>query len=218
MEKSNIILLVITSALLGGMVGYVAGSHGDHHDDHSEHMERSGSHDHDMTGSRNKQHHQSNDSTQRTGDGHDMHNMIVENEKDFLLGMIPHHEEAVETAKEVLARGATTPEIKSLVEGIISSQEKEIAEMKAWYLTWYGDIYQDSGRYQPMMRELRELSGISLDKVFLEDMIIHHEGAITMTNSVEPYITQEEIRQLTTDIKTNQSNEIDIMKDILAGI
>ena len=149
--------------------------------------------------------------------GH-MMGMAVASEKDFLEGMIPHHQEAVDTAKEVIERGGSTPEIKALVEGIVVAQEKEIADMKTWYGAWYGAPYVDNGKYEPMMRELENLSGAALDKAFLEDMIMHHMGAIMMARSVAPYVEHDEIKNLTQAIVTTQSEEILEMRRMLSGL
>ncbi len=146
------------------------------------------------------------------GMGHGM--MMVATEKEFLTEMIPHHEEAVTTAKEVLARGATTPEIKTLVEGIITAQEKEIADMKTWYQAWYGTPYTPSGKYQPMMRDLSKLNGAELDKVFLEDMIMHHMGAIMMAHSVQGVTEHKEVETLSKAIIESQSKEIQQMRQL----
>ncbi|MBP9842877.1 MAG: DUF305 domain-containing protein [Candidatus Pacebacteria bacterium] len=158
-----------------------------------------------------------NRSMEGSGMGQMMH-MMVTSEKSFIEEMIPHHQEAVDTAKEVITRGGTTPEVKTLVENIVVAQEKEIAEMEQWYETWYGTPYQDTGTYQPMMCELASLSGSELDKAFLSDMIMHHMGAIMMARSVQPYVEHDEIEQLTSAIVTTQSEEITQMRNLLTNL
>jgi uncharacterized protein (DUF305 family) len=149
------------------------------------------------------------------GQADHMMGMMVSSEREFLEGMIPHHQEAVNTAQEVIARGGTTPEIKQLALDIVAAQEKEIAEMKQWYADWYGTQYTDNGKYQPMMRELEKLSGKELDRAFLEDMIMHHMGAIMMARSVHPHIEHQEMKQLTEAVVSTQSKEIGQMQQML---
>lgn len=54
----------------------------------------------------------------------------------FLNAMIPHHEGALAMAKDVLSK-SKRPETKKLAQEIISSQQKEIDQMKQWRKAWY---------------------------------------------------------------------------------
>ncbi len=220
--KNNTILITIGALILGGLAGYgFANERGD--------WSRGGYEDKDRYGEIPMGMHRmpdgsmmgNADTSSNTGMGM-MHGgmgmMIVESEKEFITEMIPHHQEAVDTAKEVLARGATTPEIKKLVEGIVTAQEKEIADMKSWYQTWYGTQYTPSGKYEPMMRDLERLSGKDLDKAFLEDMIMHHMGAIMMAHSVQGVIEHKEVEDLSKAIIDSQSKEIQLMRQLRTGL
>ena len=64
----------------------------------------------------------------KTGDAFD---------KAFLEEMIVHHQGAVLMAQSAL-KNAKHQEIKDLSSGIISAQNKEIADMKGWLGSWYG--------------------------------------------------------------------------------
>jgi uncharacterized protein (DUF305 family) len=150
--------------------------------------------------------------------GMDHSAMMVGSEREFVVGMIPHHQEAVDTASEVLARGGSITELTILAEEIIAAQETEIALLKEWHMEWYREPYREDAVYQSMMRDLSQLSGTDLDRRFLEDMIPHHMGAIMMAQSVRPYIEHQEITDMTDAIMTTQSAEIELMQDLLEKI
>ncbi len=197
----NIVLIASIALLIGGMGGYLIA---DKDDDGMKGM------DHSMM-----QHDDTDSDRMPMGNmgGMDHSAMMVASEQDFLIGMIPHHQEAVDTAREVVERGGSTPEIQALAENIILAQETEISDMKAWYQAWYGEAYaSEAGDYQPMMRELSGLSGAEIDKRFLEDMVMHHRGAIMMAQSVQEYIEHQEIADLSEAIILTQTEEIKVMK------
>jgi uncharacterized protein (DUF305 family) len=206
--KQNTMLIAVIALLIGGIGGYIIADRGDYgmeSMDHSMMMFDGSNQDMDdmpMDG--------------RMGMDHSA--MMVSSEREFLTGMIPHHQEAVDTAKEVIERGGSTPEIKALAENIIIAQELEIAEMKQWYLAWYGEEYVADDSYQPMMRELAGLSGAELDQRFLEDMVMHHMGAIMMARSVQSYIEHQEIEVLSQAIVETQSVEIELMQALLQNL
>ncbi len=59
-------------------------------------------------------------------------------DKSFISEMILHHEGAVEMA-ELALTNAGHQEIKDLAQAIISAQNKEISDMKAWQMTWFNN-------------------------------------------------------------------------------
>ncbi|NCN52767.1 DUF305 domain-containing protein [Candidatus Parcubacteria bacterium] len=190
MKQTTIIVLVLGALLLGGVVGVY------------------------MTTMSNQEP-ESNDSVAVMDHGDSMH---VTSEKAFLEGMIPHHQEAIDTAREVLARGGTTEEIRTLATNVVAAQESEVASMKEWYRAWYDVPYTPSPMYMSMMRELEPLSGTAIDRAFLEDMIGHHQGAIAMAESVRPYIEHTEITLLANAVVETQTAEILEMKRLLSTL
>lgn len=217
MTKNTILLAAVALVLIGGIGGYALKSssmYGRHSEQHRPGM----SNDYEKNTPSAKSVQKSDAMNMMDHSGHNMMAMQVASEREFIEHMIPHHEEAVTTAKEVLARGATTPAIKSLVEGIVTAQEKEIADMKSWYKNWYGEDYTDKKTYVPMMRDLSKLSGADLDTAFLDDMIMHHMGAVMMAKSVVPHIEHVEITTLSQTIISSQTAEIDTMRSLLTDL
>ena len=202
--KNNTYALVGIGALIIGILGGYLVSH----DGYYERMRGAwGKENRDMA------HNNANgEDMMHQGHGGDVQNGL--SERAFLEHMIPHHQEAVDTAKQVVARG-DNPEVKALAESIIVAQEKEIADMKSWYQAWYGTEYKASTPYEPMMRDLSTLSGNALDRAFVEDMIVHHTGALTTNQQVVPNLVHDEIKALVTSIAETQSAEIITMRILL---
>lgn len=63
-----------------------------------------------------------------------------------------------------------------------------------------------------MTEELKKQNGSEFDKLFLEEMIVHHQGAIDMANLVLQKSSRPELRSLANDIIVAQTKEIDQMK------
>jgi uncharacterized protein (DUF305 family) len=164
-------------------------------------------------------------------DGHGWHMdhaSMVTDVLSFVAEMIPHHQEAVDTSTFVLSQTSNT-KLKPLLQNIIDTQQKEIAMMKWWLMQYFsGEQYTPS--YMLMMRPLQNLTGNALDTVYMQDMILHHKGALDMANKIlsvmndeDPNIrlTQEmanfrtQIRQFAQDIITTQTQEIQLFEQLL---
>lgn len=99
----------------------------------------------------------------------------VDSEFEYLTQMIPHHEEAIDSA-EALLEGTERPEMEAFAEDIIDTQSAEVDQMQEWLAAWYPER-DGSVDYEPMMRDLTALDGDELDRAFLEDMVGHHMAA-----------------------------------------
>lgn len=136
---------------------------------------------------------------------------LVASERDFILGMVPHHEEAVTTSNDILKIAQDT-EIRDFAKGVVTVQESEITEMKSWYTSWYGEDFKDDGRYKPMMRSIAGLSAEEAQARYVEDMIGHHEHAVLMAKELSSFAEKAELKSLAADIIRAQEQEITFLK------
>lgn len=132
----------------------------------------------------------------------------------FLKLMIPHHESAVMMAQLVPSR-ATHPELKALAQEIITSQQREITQMRGWLRDWYGIANPPAmplAGMDPMMAAMRQLTGAEFERAFLMMMPMHHMGASGMAALAPGRATRPELLQLARNIVTSQGREIEQMR------
>lgn len=116
------------------------------------------------------------------------------NEADvtFARSMIPHHSEAIEMAQLAPER-AESPDVLDLAARIEAAQQPEIEQMESWLEAW-GESdgtamdMDDMGSMPGAMSEedmaaLEAASGAEFDRMFLEMMVEHHRGAISMAET-----------------------------------
>jgi len=142
-----------------------------------------------------------------------------EDELMFASIMIPHHSQAV-TMSELALANTTNPEILSLATAIRDAQGPEITQMQSWLdASNYSESHAHHMEMSGMLtdEELAELSsanGSTFDRLFLQGMIAHHQGAIDMLSMIKNS-TNSEVKKLSADIFTSQSAEIEAMKALL---
>lgn len=64
-----------------------------------------------------------------------------------------------------------------------------------------------------MMAELDGRQGDEFDRAFLEQMIVHHQGAIQMAEAALQNTKRDEIKQLSREIISAQNTEIKMMRE-----
>jgi uncharacterized protein (DUF305 family) len=147
----------------------------------------------------------------------------------FMQGMIGHHSQAVEMTA-LLATRTQSEEMRKLARRIEVSQADEIKMMQEW-LTSRGQPLPDphahhagdAGLMPGMltaaeMTRLAEAKGVEFDRLFLQGMIKHHGGALTMVQELfsTPGAGQEgEIFAFASDVDADQRMEIDRMFGML---
>jgi uncharacterized protein (DUF305 family) len=109
--------------------------------------------------------------------------MVITDEASFLKEMIPHHQEAVDTAR-LLLETTQNPQLKDLATSILQEQQAEIAMMNQRLQDRYPEKGNEPALYKPMMRDLSSITGSQRDIFRALDMMTHHEGAITMAQKI----------------------------------
>ena len=143
--------------------------------------------------------------------------VFVDNEYEFLVHMIPHHQEAVDNA-QILRDNTERGEMRDFAEEIIQTQREEIERMQGFLNDWYPDEVHTVD-YEPMMGDYENLTGEELDRAFLEDMIPHHMEAVMMSQQLlmRGLAEHEEVAVLARDIRNSQRDEIHQMEEWLSS-
>lgn len=135
----------------------------------------------------------------------------VESEYDFFTLMIPHHQEAIESAQQLL-QVTERAQMRELANTIIETQSAEIETMQGWLEQWYPSRNHKAS-YTSMMSDLNGLATDEAERLFLEDMIVHHGMAVHMSQQLRMrgLVEHEPVEGFVRDIATNQMAEIRLM-------
>jgi uncharacterized protein (DUF305 family) len=147
----------------------------------------------------------------------------------FMQGMIGHHQQAIEMAALLPAR-TSRDDMKLLARRIEVSQLDEIQMMQEWLKSrgqslpdphahhQHGAVLMPGMLTQEQMTQLTAAKGVEFDRLFLEGMIRHHGGALTMVRELfdSPGAGQDsDIFAFASDVEADQQMEIDRMGALL---
>ncbi|WGW13670.1 DUF305 domain-containing protein [Saxibacter everestensis] len=167
-------------------------------------------------------HHDSGSSSQESSADH--------NDADvtFAQMMIPHHSQAVEMSDMVLAKDGLRPEVRDLAERIKAAQGPEITTMAGWLEEWgaaatpegkhgmeHGGPGMDGMMSEDGMKALDAADAESASRLFLEQMIKHHEGAVDMAKTERQSGSNPEALKLADKVISSQEEEIAEIRKLL---
>ena len=153
----------------------------------------------------------------------------------FAQGMIPHHAQAIEMADLALAN-TTNPDVLALANKIKAAQSPEIEKLSGWLRQWgqtvpaiqngsmdhdmsgAGAMMMDGMMGQADMDRLETSTGTEFDRLWLELMIQHHEGAVKMSKSEVAGGKNPDATALAQAIISNQQAEITAMESLLTKL
>ncbi|MFE3666178.1 DUF305 domain-containing protein [Streptomyces sp. NPDC059164] len=146
------------------------------------------------------------------------------NSADFRYAqmMIEHHAQAL-VMTELAPEQASRSSVKRLAERIAAGQKPEIGAMEGWLERNGGERREQHHDHSGMpgmateaqLEKLRDAEGEAFDELFLELMITHHQGAITMATEALTEGNDIFVEEMANDVVAQQTVEIDRMRGMM---
>ena len=172
----------------------------------------------------------------------------IEADVRFLQGMIVHHEQAI-LMSSMVGKRTNNPTIVDLADRIDASQEDEISFMEGW-LKDRGENVPEENKHSMMdnhkmdhdgmerhdmsmhldmvgmaspkqLKELENSKSTDFDRLFLQLMIAHHDGALEMVKDLKKFsgaVYDPILNEFVSDLVNDQGVEIERMNTIAVGL
>jgi len=172
----------------------------------------------------------------------------IEADVKFLQGMIVHHEQAI-LMSSMVGKRTNNPTIVDLADRIDASQEDEISFMEGWLedrgenipgenehsmmnhdgMDHHGMEHHDMSMHLDMvgmaspkqLKELENSKSTDFDRLFLQLMIAHHDGALEMVKDLKKFsgaAYDPILNEFVSDLVNDQGVEIERMNTIAVGL
>lgn len=145
----------------------------------------------------------------------------------YAQGMTMHHQQAVEMSDIVLGKSGVDPEVTQLAKDIKKAQGPEITTMEGWLEDWgqdsmghgdHGSMDGDGMVSAEDITALKQADGPAASRLFLTQMIEHHEGAVAMARQHRKDGKNPEALELSSTVITDQKAEIKEMRTMRAAL
>ena len=167
----------------------------------------------------------------------------IEADVKFLQGMILHHEQAI-LMSSMVGKRTNNPTIVDLADRIDASQEDEISFMEGWLKDRDENVpeenshhmmsHHDMGHYNmdqnlemvgmaspEQLNKLENATSTDFDRLFLQLMIAHHDGALEMVKELKKFsgaAYDPILNEFVSDLVNDQGVEIERMNTIAVGL
>lgn len=142
----------------------------------------------------------------------------------FARMMIPHHAQAVQMSDIMLAKSAIPSQVTALAGRIKAAQGPEIEKMTGWLKEWNEPVGMSGDHTMNGMVDNQDITklgaaqGREAARLFLTQMIAHHQGAVAMAQKEGTDGMNADALKLGKDIVTAQLAEIKEMQELLSTL
>jgi uncharacterized protein (DUF305 family) len=143
----------------------------------------------------------------------------------FAQMMIPHHVQAVEMSDTLLDKEGIDEQVRDLATQIKDAQQPEIDQLKQWLSDWgqeesdMGGMNHGGGMMSDEdMTALEDATGDDAARLFLEQMTVHHQGAIEMAEAEVQDGEHADAKAMAETIVATQTEEVALMQELLANL
>jgi len=160
---------------------------------------------------------------------------VTDADVHFASSMNPHLDQAVEMSKMLQEKAGVAPEVRSVAKQIQTTQEPQIDTLNGWLKTWGRPFGSDDGSgaeeegsanhhggnglmSELEMQTLDMADGAAGQKLYLDGMITHHQGALAMAEIEIKDGKNPDAVQFARNIVKDQNHEIATMQNLLAQL
>ena len=144
---------------------------------------------------------------------------------EFVRGMVPHHTQALRMAKLAPGRVADA-RVRAIADRVSGGQAAEVAQLQGWLRSHDEPEGAAAGGHHAMpgavsqaqLERLAAQRGPAFDRMFLDLMVAHHRGAVTMAEAATAGAADVLVQEMAADTHAGQLAEIRRMEAVRAEL
>jgi uncharacterized protein (DUF305 family) len=131
----------------------------------------------------------------------------------FAQQLVPHHREGIELARLGAVR-VQRPELRTLAEAIVATQQDEVILLTGWLATWKQDPPGPAASSKELAA-LRKTSGVAFERRFVTLLSTHQSEAIALARTESEGGRNRDALALAKQIQLSRTAEIEQLRTAL---